>query len=636
VTPGRQGTALLLVDLQRDFLARPGLVPAADAVCERAARLLRGFRARALPVAHAHTSTRADGTDRMPHWKARGVRACVEGTAGVAPPPALAPRPGEPVFRKRYFSAFGDPHLQPWLEERGIRHLVVAGVYLHGCVRSTVCDAYERGFEVTVADDAVGTTEPLHGEISRAYLADRAAAFRPTAAILADLGVGDAARAPACAGPADVAAATGAAAEAQRRWARVPAGARAACVERWADVLEARRAAFVDLVIREVGKPRRYAEEELGRAVAHARIAAELARGAAPTRIAAGVAAVERPVGVVGLLAPWNNPVAIPVGKIAPAVAFGNGVVLKPSPHAAETARALVASLDGVGLPDGLVGLVRGGAATARAICLAPEIGAVSLTGSLAAGRVVAALCAAAPKPLQAELGGNNAAVVLADADLEAVVPDLVRAAYGFAGQRCTAIRRFVVERAIAARFEALAVAAVRTLRVGSPDDPATEVGPLVSRAARARVRAAIDAARAAGARIVVGGDVPPGLGDGAWLAPTLVAGAPPASPIVQEETFGPVAVLQVAGDAREALALANGVPQGLVLAVHTRDTATRARLLADAEAGIVQLSAGPLAVHPRAPFVGWKASGLGPPEHGAWDATFYTRTQAVYGDVPC
>ncbi|MGH7893747.1 MAG: aldehyde dehydrogenase family protein, partial [Candidatus Binatia bacterium] len=515
-----QGTALLLLDLQHDYLDRPGLVPDAATLCPRAAAVLDGFRRLGLPVVHVHTLVRADGSDRMPHWKRRGLHQCVEGTRGAEPPAALAPAAGELVLRKRYFSAFGDPRLEPWLAGNGIGRLVLAGVYVHACVRSTALDAYERGYEVCVVDDAVGTTEPLHAELTRAYLAERAASFRLAADVLGELeaqqrsaphGVRDALPVAVIAGerrPADahgrfvhrdpcrtarilseiplgagaeIEDAARTAEETGRRWARAGATARAEILERWASDLEAHRAWFTDLLVREVGKPRRFAEEETGRAAAHVRVAAELVRAIVPIRVAPGISATARPVGVVGLVTPWNNPLAIPVGKIAPALGFGNAVVLKPAPQASETALALALSLARAGLPSGVANVVLGTTEAARALCRDPRVAAVSLTGSVETGRIAAALCAQAMKPLQAELGGNNAAIVLADADLERVVPDLVRAAFGFAGQRCTAIRRFVVERRVAVRFEAMAVEAIRGLRVGDPDDPSTEVGPLVS-----------------------------------------------------------------------------------------------------------------------------------------------------------
>lgn len=671
-----QDAALLLVDLQNDFLERAGLIPDSASLCTRAAALLDAARRRGMPVAHAHTVIRADGSDCMPHWQRRGVRECVEGTRGALPPPALAPVEGELVLRKRYFSAFGDPRLDVWLRAHGINRLFVAGVYLHGCVRSTVLDAYERGYEIVVADDAVGTTEPLHAELTRAYLGERAAAFRTVAALIAELGAPPSAATrgggqllptavisgtpqPAdkrgrfihcnpcrtaevlsevpLGGPTEVEAAARACADARDHWASTTAFARADFLDRWARELEARRARLADLIVREVAKPRRAAEEEIGRAVAHARIAAELARDPAQSslRIASGVAAAQRPLGVVGLVTPWNNPLAIPVGKIAPALAFGNAVVFKPALQASATALAILDSLDCAGLQRGLVNVVFGDAAAARALCREPRVTAISVTGSVTTGRIMAALCAESMKPLQAELGGNNAAIILRDADLESIAAGLARAAFGFAGQRCTAIRRVIVDRAVGARFEALLIEAVGALVNGEPDDPATEVGPLISAEKRDSVIATTERAVSEGARLLTGGFVPRDLAHGAWMAPALLGGIDARSRIAQEETFGPVAVILPASDLEEALAIANGVPQGLVMSVHTRDEQARARVLEAAQAGIVQLASGALAVHPRAPFSGWKASGLGPPEHGVWDAAFYTRTQAVYTD-PC
>ena len=668
-------TAFLLVDLQNDFLERPGVVPPADALCARVAVLLAAARRRSMPIAHVQTLTRADGSDAMPHWRRLGRSACVEGTRGALPPPALTPADGELVVRKRFFSAFADPRLDAWLRERQVGRLLVAGVYLHGCVRAAVLDAYERGYEVAVVDDAVGTTEPLHAEITRAYLAERAATFVRTDAVLAELEPAATAAAPAACLPAaviagaprpaapdracvlhrnpcrstevlaevplgdapEIAAAAAAGAAAQDAWARTDPSARADLLERWAEDLAAQRDRLTDLVVREVGKPRRAAAEEVGRAAAHARVAAELVRASAdPSRIAPGVVARQRPIGVVGLITPWNNPLAIPVGKIAPALGFGNAVVLKPAPEASATALALLEGLQRVGLPTGLANAVLGDGTTARALCREPRIAAIAVTGSIATGRVVAGLCALAMKPLQAELGGNNAAIVLGDADLERTAHDLARAAFAFAGQRCTAIRRIVVEASVAARFTALMTAAVAALVNGEPDDPATEVGPLISSEKRARVIAAIEDAVANGARVLVGGSVPPALAHGAWLTPALLSAVEPHSRIAQDETFAPVAVILPARDLDEALAIANGVPHGLVMSVHTQDERLRARVREAAEAGILQLGAGPLAVHPRAPFSGWKASGLGPPEHGIWDAAFYARTQAVYTDEPC
>lgn len=673
-------TALVLIDLQHDFLARPGLAPAAAELARRGAALLDGFRGLGLPVAHVHTWTRADGSDRMPHWVEAGVARCVEGTPGAEPPPELAPVDGELVVRKQYFSGFaGTPSLDQWLQDRGAARVVLAGVYSHGCVRETVVDAYQRGYEVWWADDAIGTTDAVHGAVSRSWLSARAARVLSLDEILQRLGADDASatrigpattalpvavidgRARAGAGrrlrrhhdpcrtdnalfdvplgtAEDVAAAAAAARSAQPAWARQPVAARLAVLERWMAEIGHARDELTAAIVRDVAKPRRAADDEVDRAQAHIAAAATLLRGpdGDTVPVADGVAARHRPVGVVGLVMPWNNPLALPVGKLAPTLAFGNAAVFKPAPEGSRVALALIEALARAGAPSGLVNIVLGDHEAGVALCDDPAIDAVSVTGSIATGRSIAARCAPSLKPVQAELGGNNAAIVLADADLETVVPALLRSAFVFAGQRCTAIRRFVVEEPVAEAFEAMARHALPGITVGDPDDPATEVGPLVSAAARDRVAGVVRDACGTGARVVATGTVAPTLAAGAWLAPVLVAGADPGSPLAQEETFGPVAVLLTATDLDHALAIADGVPQGLVLALCTGDEHARRRMLDEGRAGIVQVGAGPLPVHPDAPFGGWKASGIGPPEHGRWDAAFYSRPQAVYGDSAC
>ena len=671
-------TALLLVDLQHDYLARPGLTPPAPIVVTRAACLLDSFRVLGLPVVHVQTRTRADGSDRMPHWRERDITACVEGTPGAEPPPSLRPRADELVATKQHYRGFADPALDPWLRSRGVERVVVAGIYTHACVRETAVDAYERGYDVWIAADAVGSTEPAHAAASRSWLEGRVAKFRPTPAMLTDLGLTPSPyedgpdRVEVTAHPAAVIAGTSVAPDDHERvrhhdpcrservltevplaragevrraaevaatervaWATRPAEERAGALDVWADVLEDRGDALVECIVQEVGKPVAGAADEVRRAVGHVRTAAQLLRSALvdDRRVADGVMVRHRPVGVLGIVMPWNNPLALPCGKIAPALAFGNAVVFKPAPEGATSALAVLDSLSEAGIPPGLVGLVMGAAETAEAIVDEPLVDAIAVTGSVATGRALAARCGARAKPLQAELGGNNAAIVLADADLDAVVPALVRGAYSYSGQRCTAIRRFVVEASIADAFEARAGAVVDELVVGDPHDATTDVGPLISAAARDRVDAAVTRARDDGARVVRGGFVPSHLAHGAWYAPTLLAAADRASAIVQDETFGPVAVVQPASDVDDAFATAEGVEQGLVMALCTDRPDARRRACESASVGIVQLGPGPLSVHPDAPFGGWKASGFGPPEHGEWDAAFLTRPQAIYGD---
>jgi len=651
VNPASGHTALLLVDLQHDFLDRDGLEPPAPTLVARVADLLAGFRERGAPVAHIRTRVRADASDAMPHWRVSGTSACVEGTPGAEAPPALLEQPGELVVHKQHYRGFTDL-LDVWLRDRGATDVVIAGVYTHACVRETALDAYERGYRVAVASDAVASTEPMHAAETRRWLEPRAAAFRTSRELLdGDAGASAASGAVVrhhdpcrsdrvlhevpIGNPDDVRAAVEAVTAVLPEWQARSTNARAAALDRWADRLGAAADALRDVIVEEVAKPRAAAEDEVRRAIAHVRAAAALSRDVdrGPRALAHGVAVRSRPVGVVGILMPWNNPFALPVGKIAPALAFGNGVVFKPAPEGSATARAFLEEFAAAGLPPELVDLVTGDASTGAAIADAPGIDALAITGSIAAGRAVAARCAATGKALQAELGGNNAAIVWDD-DLAAHIPALVRAAYSYSGQRCTAIRRFVVHDARLDELVALVADEIDALVVGEPADPTTDLGPLISTAARDRVAAVVARARDAGAELVCGGSVPPSLGHGSWYQPTLLVTRDRDTEIVQEETFGPVVVVQPASDLDDAIAAANGVAQGLVMAVCSSDPGVRGRVRDAAEVGIVQLGAGPVPVHPDAPFGGWKASGFGPPEHGEWDAWFATRLQAVYGDA--
>jgi len=628
--------ALLLVDVQQDFFDRPPLSPPAVDLIGRLTALLDGARARGWPVLHVRTRIATDGSDRMPHWQRRGIRACVAGSRGYAPPAALAERPGEPVLHKRFFSAFGCAELDARLRGLRVRSLIVAGLYTHGCIRATVLDAYERGFEVIVADDAVGSTEPVHAELSRAWLAERAARFQPVAELLAAAaGAAGTAAAPMRASET-IAASCAAAAAAARDWAGTAAAQRAALLVRWADALERERADLARLLAREIAKPIAEAEDEFRRALAHIRVAARLARDGLAETTVDGARIRYRPLGTVALITPWNNPLAIAAGKLAPALACGNGCVWKPSPLAPECSARLLRALQAAGLPAGLVSPVAGDADAVRAIVADPRIDAVSVTGSSATGQAIAALCAARQIPLQAELGGNNAAIILDDWAFDAAdLAVLARGVFGFAGQRCTALRRLIVQRGVLERFTAAFTATVRALPVGDPLDPATLVGPLVAPGHRARVQASLDQALADGARVLAQAALPAagesGSYAGRWLAPTLLGNVAPDSVIAQEETFGPLALILPAADLDEAIALANGVPQGLLAAVYGHDRAALSRVAEQAQAGLLKLGPGALAISAEAPFCGWKASAIGPPEHGRWDRDFYARPQTVY-----
>jgi acyl-CoA reductase-like NAD-dependent aldehyde dehydrogenase/nicotinamidase-related amidase len=660
--------ALLLVDMQQDYLSRPGLVPPPVQVLENASRLLAASRAAGIPVFHSHTVVRADGTNRMPHWKRHGTWSCVEGTEGFKTPAAVSPLPAEPVFAKPFFSAFGNPQLADALASQNISHLVVAGLYTHACVQATVLDAYQAGYEVWVAEDAVASYDALHAALSRQYLGARACRFAPVDRICAELGMPDAARdisassLPAAraggewlpsaglplwprhdpanwencavrvplASRNEVAAAVVSAGKAQAAWASRPAEERASRIRDWAGILEERKEEFIQLLAQEIGKPLKESRDELKWAVTLARSVAARIEREKDELIAPGVTSRFRPVGVAGLITPWNNPVAIPAGKLAPALAYGNTVVWKPALQAPQTSLLLLQTMDEAGIPAECVSLVFGDAQTGAALAGHPGIDALAFTGSSVNGQQLAALCAVSGKPLQAELGGNNAVIIMDCSDPVLLARELARSLFSFGGQRCTAPRRLIVARALQAVLKPALVEAIASLRLGYASDPDTDVGPLISREAQQRMQALVAEAVGNGATLLSGGEIPKGMARGCWFSPTLLENLPLNSPVVCEEAFGPVAVWQETEDLEEALGLCNGVRHGLVATLISSDSGCQQRFLEQAEAGILRINqlAG---LHPDAPFSGWKASSIGPPEHGAGDRFFYTRMQSVY-----
>src|SRR5688572_15385237 len=313
-------------------------------------------------------------------------------------------------------------------------------------------------------------------------------------------------------GPADVDRAVEAAAAAQRRWARVPIPARAGVITRAGEILLRRKDELAELVSRECGKVLIEAGGDVQEAVDMANFVAGQGRSAwgetVPSELGSKLCWTTRaPVGVIGMITPWNFPVAIPSWKCFPALLAGNGIVLKPSEHAPLCAEAFVKACVDAGIPDDLIQLVHGFAEPAAALATHPGVGAVSFTGSVPTGRkVAAAAMETGPRLVSLELGGKNAMVVLADADIDLVVDGALFGAFGTAGQRCTSTSRLIVHPAVADRVVGRLTERVRTLRLGDPTRPDTDVGPVITADSAQRIKAMIDAAVAKGASVAVGG----------------------------------------------------------------------------------------------------------------------------------
>jgi alpha-ketoglutaric semialdehyde dehydrogenase len=426
--------------------------------------------------------------------------------------------------------------------------------------------------------------------------------------------------------------AVAAAREAAREWRHESGLARANALNAAADRLAAAHAELTDLMVREVGKPVTEARAEATRGVGilryHAQAALDPDGETYPTAPPADrrslVLARRRPRGVAGLITPWNFPIAIPLWKAAPALAYGNAVVLKPSSEAVALALRLEELL-GAELPEGVFRVVPGGGTAGTALIEHADV--ISFTGSTAVGREVAKAAVARGIPAQCEMGGLNASIVLPDADVESAAKTIATAAMGYAGQKCTATSRVIVAGDPDPVVDALA-AAVEALATGDPADDATAVGPVINGSARDDV---LDAARDAasdGGRVVVGGE--PLDGSGFFVAPTIVAGQAPDARLAQEEVFGPIVTVLRADSAEHAAEISNDVDYGLVTSIFTRDLNGALDLVDRLETGMIRVNQPTSGVDFHAPFGGEKGSSFGPREQGKAARELYTATHTI------
>jgi aldehyde dehydrogenase (NAD+) len=439
-------------------------------------------------------------------------------------------------------------------------------------------------------------------------------------------------------GGIDVDRAVSAARDAAAKYAALPAQARADALSRAAARVEARAVELAELVRREVGKPALEARGEVARTAAILRYHAQAALDPDGDTFPSGdgrslLMARRRPRGVVGLITPWNFPIAIPAWKLAPALAYGNACVWKPSPFSPACAEALLECL-APELPAPAVQMVQGRADAGAALVGHPGVHAISFTGSVATGNAVARVAVERGAAVQCEMGGQNASIVLADADLEAAAATIATAAMGYAGQKCTATSRVICDGPVAAELREALVAAVEGLAIEDPADEACRVGPLISAAARDAAAAAVQRGVEAGGQLLAGGgplDAP-----AHYLAPALVEIDDPSAELAQEEVFAPVCALMRAGGVDAAVELANGVRHGLVTAVFTRDLDRVLDLANRLDTGLVRVNQPTSGVDLHTPFGGEKASGLGPREQGKAAREFYTSLRTVLISPAC
>jgi len=420
-------------------------------------------------------------------------------------------------------------------------------------------------------------------------------------------------------------------------WSTGPIQERANILDRAGSEIIARKDELGRLLSREEGKT---LPEGIGEAMRAGQIfkffAGEVVRQSgehlASVRPGIDIDVTREPVGVVGIITPWNFPIAIPAWKIAPALAYGNTVVMKPADLVPGCAWAIADILARAGIPAGVFNLAMGrGSVVGEALVASPDVNALSFTGSVATGRAIAAKAIARMAKLQLEMGGKNPLVVLDDADLPTAVNCAVQGAFFSTGQRCTASSRLIVTAGIHDRFVAAVTDKLKTLKVDDALAAGTDIGPVVDQSQLDQDLSYLDIGRGESAKLATGGERVKREKDGYYLTPALFTEATNAMRISREEIFGPVACVIRAKDYDDALALANDTEFGLSSGIVTTSLKHATHFKRHAQAGMVMVNVPTAGVDYHVPFGGRKGSSYGPREQGRYAAEFFTTVKTAY-----
>ncbi|AVF04725.1 MULTISPECIES: aldehyde dehydrogenase family protein [Devosia] len=420
-------------------------------------------------------------------------------------------------------------------------------------------------------------------------------------------------------------------------WSRSGILERHAILRKTADEITARKQELGELLSREEGKT---LPEGIGEVTRAAQIfdffAGEVLRLAGEVlpsvRPGVGVEITREPIGVIGIITPWNFPIAIPAWKIAPALAYGNTVVVKPADLVPGSTWAIVDILVRAGLPKGVLNLVMGkGSVVGQTMLDSPDVSAVSFTGSVGTGKRVAAASIEHGRKFQLEMGGKNPTIVLDDADLKVAVETVAQSAFFSTGQRCTASSRVIVTEGIHDKFVDALCERTKNLRVGDALAKDTEIGPVVDPSQLKQDMDYIEIGRNEGAELRAGGNRVNAPTEGHFLQPALFVGATNQMRIAREEIFGPVAAVIKVKDYEEALATANDTEFGLSAGIVTTSLKYATHFKRNAEAGMVMVNVPTAGVDFHVPFGGRKGSSYGPREQGKYAAEFFTVVKTAY-----
>jgi aldehyde dehydrogenase (NAD+) len=344
--------------------------------------------------------------------------------------------------------------------------------------------------------------------------------------------------------------------------------------------------------------------------------------------------AVRDPSGIVGLITPWNFPIAVPSWKIFPALVAGNTIVWKPSPETPAVSAAFVKVFEEAGLPPGIFNLVMApGADVGKALVNHPDVRVLSFTGSTATGRAIAEMAGRYNKKLSLEMGGKNAIIVLEDANLELVTDATLWAAFGTTGQRCTAASRLIVQKGIAAKVKEALVERTRKLKLGDGLDPSVEVGPVINKTALDRIHNYVQVGQKEGARSLTGAAVAEVGGKGFFYEPTLFDGVEPGSTLEAEEIFGPVLSIIEVESLEDAIEVNNRSKYGLSTSIFTQDVNQAFTAMRDIFTGLVYINHGTTGAEIQFPFGGVRGTGNGHREAGQAALEVFTEWKSIYVD---
>ncbi|HSS81579.1 MAG TPA: aldehyde dehydrogenase family protein [Gaiellaceae bacterium] len=345
---------------------------------------------------------------------------------------------------------------------------------------------------------------------------------------------------------------------------------------------------------------------------------------------------IRQPIGVVGVITPWNFPIAIPSWKIAPALVCGNTIVFKPATDTPLLGERFVELLVEAGVPGGVINVVHGGGGeVGDRLVRHPDVPVITLTGSRETGVAVLESAAQNLKHVHLELGGKNAIIVLDDADLDLAVEGIIWSAFGTSGQRCTAASRVIVQERVYEELQKRLVASAEKLRLGPGWEEGVDVGPVINKRALDKIHAYTEIGVGEGAKLLTGGEVASGngLGDGSFYRPTIFGDVDPQMRVAQEEIFGPTTALIRVKDVDEAIRVSNGIEFGLSSSIFTRDVNTAFRAMRDLEAGITYINAGTIGAEVHLPFGGVKGTGNGHREAGQAALDVFTEWKSIYVD---